>query len=395
MQIGTTDKRGGASAIAWELKQYLESEKHTSTMFVADKLSKNVDVFTIQRKMFRRYLSFLLSTEKLYDTDWILKTTAFKNSDIVHAHNLHGRFFKLSTLQEMSLIKPVVWTLHDEWAITPHCAYTFEGTSMTDGFFDCSNKNVPPRLLWHNEKQIRKNKKELYDQSKFNIVVPSMWLKKRVEKSALGNQKISLIYNGVDTKKFKRLDKHVSREVLNLPQNKKIILFLADGGLSNPWKGWSYTMQVITQFQNNSNVLFLCVGNSDKSVFSDTHTNTRYEGYVDNAVLNQYYSASDMLITTTLADNFPLVVLEAMSCGLPIVSFETGGIPEAVIHKEHGYIAPYTSVEGVVKGIQFFLEKSVADMERIAENNQKRVEIHFNKDSMVREYMDLYKTLVS
>ena len=160
LQIGTTDKRGGASAVAWSLKEYVDKNGGKSTMFVADKLSKSDDVFVIKRNKIRRYLSFLFSTEDLYKTDWILKTKEFKEADVVHCHNLHGRFFNLATLQKMSLIKPVVWTLHDEWAITPHCAYTFEGSSITEGFFDCPNKEMSPRLLCTMKKLLRVKKRK-------------------------------------------------------------------------------------------------------------------------------------------------------------------------------------------------------------------------------------------
>src|SRR3989339_266899 len=347
LQIGTTDKRGGASAVAWSLKEYVDKNGGKSTMFVADKLSKSDDVFVIKRNKIRRYLSFLFSTEDLYKTDWILKTKEFKEADVVHCHNLHGRFFNLATLQKMSLIKPVVWTLHDEWAITPHCAYTFEGSSITEGFVDCPNKEMSPRLLWHNEKVIKSKKKKIYDNSKLNIVVPSLWLKKRLEQSILSKHNIKLIYNGIDTNKFKKINKQEARKKLKLPKDKKIVLFLADGGINNPWKGWNYTMKVVKEFEEKENVIFLCVGNNENMEKENTKK-IMYVGIVDNNILNEYYSACDVILITSLADNFPLIVLEAMSCGLPVVSFDTGGIKEAVIHQENGYIAGYKNIKEII-----------------------------------------------
>ncbi|EKE06676.1 MAG: glycosyl transferase, group 1/2 family protein [uncultured bacterium] len=392
LQIGTTDKRGGASAVAWSLKEYVDKNGGKSTMFVADKLSKSDDVFVIKRNKIRRYLSFLFSTEDLYKTDWILKTKEFKEADVVHCHNLHGRFFNLATLQKMSLIKPVVWTLHDEWAITPHCAYTFEGSSITEGFFDCPNKEMSPRLLWHNEKVIKSKKKKIYDNSKLNIVVPSLWLKKRLEQSILSKHNIKLIYNGIDTNKFKKINKQEARKKLKLPKDKKIVLFLADGGINNPWKGWNYTMKVVKEFEEKENVIFLCVGNNENMEKENTKK-IMYVGIVDNNILNEYYSACDVILITSLADNFPLIVLEAMSCGLPVVSFDTGGIKEAVIHQENGYIAGYKNIKEIIEGLNLFLEKDSNEIEQISYKNINRISQEFSLSKMLESYADLYQEI--
>ena len=392
LQIGTTDKRGGASAVAWSLKEYVDKNGGKSTMFVADKLSKSDDVFVIKRNKIRRYLSFLFSTEDLYKTDWILKTKEFKEADVVHCHNLHGRFFNLATLQKMSLIKPVVWTLHDEWAITPHCAYTFEGSSITEGFFDCPNKEMSPRLLWHNEKVIKSKKKKIYDNSKLNIVVPSLWLKKRLEQSILSKHNIKLIYNGIDTNKFKKINKQEARKKLKLPKDKKIVLFLADGGINNPWKGWNYTMKVVKEFEEKENVIFLCVGNNENMEKENTKK-IMYVGIVDNNILNEYYSACDVILITSLADNFPLIVLEAMSCGLPVVSFDTGGIKEAVIHQENGYIAGYKNIKEIIEGLNLFLEKDSNEIEQISYKNINRISQEFSLSKMLESYTDLYQKI--
>jgi len=124
--IGTTDILGGAAKVSWDIKSALQKGGHKVSMFVADKRSKDRDVKVIPRVFWRKLLDFILAIEYFVYTDWILNTDEFKSADIVHCHNLHGRFFNLRTIQKMSLMKPVVWTLHDEWAITPHCAYTLE-----------------------------------------------------------------------------------------------------------------------------------------------------------------------------------------------------------------------------------------------------------------------------
>jgi Glycosyltransferase Family 4 len=183
--IGTTDALGGAAKISQDVREALESHGHTVAMFVADKVSDDTAVHIIPRSWWRKRLGFLLGTENIISTDWILKTPEFKDADIIHCHNLHGRFFNLNTLQKMSMLKPVIWTLHDEWALTPHCAYTLEGTAMKNGLYVCPSINTPPRLLWDNSARLAAERARIYAASKLHLVTPSHWLKERTENTML------------------------------------------------------------------------------------------------------------------------------------------------------------------------------------------------------------------
>src|SRR3989344_4722436 len=322
--IGTTDILGGAAKISWDLKNALEKQGHATSMFVADKRSKDPSVKVIPRQKWRKYLGFMLATDDLLSSDWILKTLEYKNADVVHCHNLHGRYFNLSTLQKMSVEKPVIWTLHDEWAITPHCVCTFEGKEMRSGFFMCPDKNTPLRILWDNTRYLSWRKNSIYKRSKLHIVTPSQWLKERVEKTILNFQDVRLIHNGIDTDGFKMSAKNI---------NKKEDVAL-------------------------------------------------------------YYSASDMLLFTSIAENFPLVILEAMSCGLPLVSFDVGGVKEAVIHKENGYISTYKDTRSLIEGIEYILNLNANELEAMSESSIKRIQNHFTSTIMINNYLNLYLELL-
>ena len=389
--IGTTDILGGAAKISWDIKAELEKRGDKVSMFVADKRSSDSNVRVIPRQKWRKYLGFLFATDDLISSDWILGTLEYKNAEIVHCHNLHGRYFNLSTLQKMSLEKPVVWTLHDEWAITPHCVCTLEGGKMWNGLFVCPNKNTPPRLLWDNTRYLSWRKNSIYKKSKLHIVTPSQWLKERVEKTILKLQDIRLIHNGIDTNIFRTSDKIIARQKLNLPFDKKIILFLADDAKDNIWKGWGYTKQVIDEYKNNDKILFLSVGNSAPR---------QDEGYVrylprieKKEVVALYYSASDILLFTSVAENFPLVILEAMACGLPIVSFAVGGVEEVVTHKKNGYISVYRDTESLFKGMKYVLSLNKDELNNISRSSVEKIHNYFKKDLMISKYLALYEEL--
>jgi glycosyltransferase involved in cell wall biosynthesis len=393
LMISTTDILGGAAKVAWDIKTALEERGDVVNLFVADKRSDDPSVSVIRRSKWRKVIGFLFASEDLIATDWILKTEEFKNADIIHCHNIHGRFFNLSTLKKMSLLKPVVWTLHDEWAITPHCAYTLEGTTMKNGLYVCPSISTPPRLLWDNTKRLAKKRNDLYASTKFHIITPSRWLLERAKKTALVTHDIRLIPNGIDTHSFIQTDKRQARVKLNLPENKKIILFLATAGKANTWKGWKYTEEVIGHYQNDPNVLFLNVGNL---VNEKNQKNIEYRGHVRSASeLALYYSAADLLLFTSIAENFPLVILEAMSCGLPIVAFDVGGVKEVVTHGENGYICPYKNIPKLLEGVDSLLNYPDETTKKISQQSSAKIRSRYNTANMTNLYVDLYQELLA
>ncbi len=392
--IGSTDKKGGAATISWSLKKELEKIGHLFFFFVSDKTTQDKNVFVIKRNPFIKLISKIFPTENLYRSNWILNTKEYRGSDIVHCHNLHGSFFDITSLEKISKEKPVVWTLHDEWAITPHCGFTFEGTEMKNGFYVCPNKDIYPKISWHNEAFLMRQKRAVYQRSKLHIVVPCQWLKSRVEKSALRNHPISLIYYGIDHHLFSKKDKRGCRNELGLPADKKIIFFVADGGKSNPFKGWSYAEEVIKKLENRSDILFVCGGNSNPTQ-ENKQGNILYLGEIKDPVLmSKYYSASDILLYSSVADNFPLIILEAMSCGLPIVSFDTGGIKEALAHKKNGYLAKYKDTKDLLFGIKYLLELEPSLLEKMSTDSSTKIAENFNLEKMVRAHENLYNKLI-
>ena len=391
MQISTFDNKGGAAKIAWTLKQELEKRNHKTSMFVAHKLSTSNNVYQIPNRFTNRLLSIALASDlDFFQSDDILKTEEYKKADIVHCHNLHGYYFNFTTLQKMAKEKPVVWTLHDMWAITPHCAHAFDGP-LKKGFYQCPSRNIYPSILWPNEKYLQWRKKHVYESIKFNVVVPSHWLKRKIKASILGNQHISLIYNGIDSAIFKKYPQREIRKKLSLPLDKKIITFIAQGGKGNPWKGWEYIENIISHCRWNKKILFLCIGGNKK--FNDE--NIKHIPYVfDELLLAQYYSISDLFLLTSLAENFPVVVLEAMACGVPVVSFDVGGVKEAVLHKENGYIAKYKDTKDLVRGINYISGLNKEELEIMSLNSIKRVKKYFTLETMIDNYLNLYRSLI-
>ncbi len=387
--INTAYDNGGAASVMREIKAGIESRGHSASVFTA-KTTNVAERVSSKYSPLRKRISYLMSDDTNFsNSDHILKSEEFSKADIVHCHNLHGWYFNLETLHKISKIKPVIWTLHDMWAITPHCAHSFD-SPILDGFFSCPNRNIYPKISWPNEKHLRKRKKHIYEKSDFHIVSPSQWLLDLVNKSILNNKRKTLIYNGVDTEIFSKTDKLTARTALGLPINKKIVLFVADGGKDNMFKGWQYCEEVMKKNQRND-VINLCIGGSENRIEGNI---VFVKSIHDKRTLSYYYSACDIFMFSSLAENMPLVVLEAMSCGTCVVSFDVGGVKEIINHKRNGYLAKYKSADDLFIGLKMFLEMPADQIKIIQDYAIQTIQKKFDSNRMIDEYISLYGSIL-
>ena len=288
----------------------------------------------------------------------IKKLPFWNQIDLIHFHNLHGGYFNIFSLPKLSKAKKCIWTLHDPWIINDKEALVPEYKNIF------KNENI----LFHKLKKISINNSNIV------LVTPSYWLKDKIT-AEYPNKRIEVIHNGTDTKVFTPTDKTEARKTLNLPINKKIILFVANGGKENIEKG-AYYLEIIKNLYKD--ILFIELGGE--------------KNYIkDEKELALYYSAADILLFPSLAENLPLSILEAMSCGTPVVAFKIGGIPEIIDHKKNGYIAEYKNLEDIVKGIDFVLNHP--NQINLGIEARRKIVNTFDVTNMINKYMSLYKEI--
>lgn len=252
-------------------------------------------------------------------------------------------------------------------------------------------KDYPP--LWRDTtRQLWQDKRTLYAHSSVYLVTPSVWLQRLVEQSLLKEQPLTCIPNGADTSVYRPQDKKEARRLLGFPQDALLVGGCADGGLANPWKGGKYTLNTVLELKKTfPNLQFLNIGVKIPPVDLQDRDWVHHIPYVhEPAQLARLYVALDLLLYPSLADNHPLVCIESLCCGTPIVGFATGGVPEIVRDGLDGRLVPTHDGIALTKATAALLQDS-ALRERMGQEAAAGAEQRFNLDLFARRYEKVYE----
>lgn len=396
LHINTHEKTGGAAKVAWRLAGIQRASGLQSRLLVGYKQSKlsYSDSFEIQpdrrlqeccRKKGYLFYEFQGSHE-------LAQSPRVQAADIIHLHNLHGNYFNPFSLTLLANTKPIVWTLHDMQSFTGHCAHSFDCDLWQHGCSRCPYPDTEPGLREDTSEVLLSHKQMIYEHSPLWIVAPSKWIKSKVEKSILGLHPVELIHNGIDTDVFKPTNRANARRAFGLPLDKILIGTVTNGGaLSNPWKGWEYT-EAAVEFLHGQypEICFVDIGGTNRT---EDAMRLSIPHISDENMLAQAYSALDMFLYTPRADTCPLVVIEAMACGLPIISFDTGGIPEMIVDGEQGYVVRFQDVKALVQAVHHLL-KHPSERIRMGDSARKRAQTCFNQEILANRYSRLYEKVM-
>ena len=306
--------------------------------------------------------------------EFIKKIDEFK-PDIIHLHNIHGYYVNIEILFKYLRAHPEIkkiWTLHDCWAFTGHCAYYTHAKCnkwQRCCNSNCPNKNEYPKAIFSKVEKNFNRKKEIFNNVENMILVtPSEWLKNEVEKSYLKSYQIEVINNGVDTKIFKYTKSNI-KEKYSI-KNKKVIL-----GVASVWdkrKGLDIFIKLSKRLDSNYQIVLIGLNKKQQKKVSDNIIGiTRTENVQE---LVKWYSAAEVLFNPTLEDNYPTVNLEAIACGTPVITFDTGGSPESAFADESTTIFSKSVDESVIK----ILNINKADIK------QKCIKMKFINDTYLK-----------
>lgn len=310
--------------------------------------------------------------------------------DVIQLHCVHGYYINYEILFDFlhELDVPVVWTFHDCWAFTGHCAhFDFAGCDKwKTGCHACELlKDYPRSFFVDNSKDNWQRKRNSFTSvEKLHIVAVSDWLAKLTRQSFLQKYPVMVIHNGIDLSVFKPVNNTI-REQYGISEEDILVL-----GVATAW-GKNKGLNDFIRLSNEPGIKVVLVGVSEEvkkslpeNVISVYRTENQHK-------LAEFYSAADMLVNPTYNDSFPTVNLEALACGTPVVTYRTGGSPEA-IDTETGAVVEKGDYAGLLSNVRMFAQTSYK--RHHSQACRKRAEEYFDMNRQFDEYRKLYESLL-
>lgn len=402
LQINQSDIAGGAAIAGYRLHEGLKKYGVESKILAGSIKTNSDDVNEIPYrnlsvKLLRNVTRELgLNFIEYTNTFDILKHPFYKDADILNFHNLHTSRFSYLAIPKLTGNKPAVFTLHDMWSFTGHCAYSYDCTRWQNGCGKCPYPERYPKIKRDNTGLEWKLKNRVYNRSNLTIVAPSHWLAESAKKSMLGQFPVHHIPYGIDTEAYQPVNREQCRKTLGISGFKYVLIFGAES-LKDPRKGGDLLLKSLSKLPESlkKETLLLTMGRGGKDTGKHTGIEQMNLGYIGGSRLKAVaYSAADLLLFPTRADNLPLVIMESLACGTPVVSFQTGGVPDMVRPGETGYLARPEDTSDFCNGVIELLEDdgSRGNMEKTCRRvvlNEYRLELQ------TQRYLKLYRGILN
>ena len=419
VQISTYDTSGGAAIAAYRLNRGLRLIGQDCRMLVRHKESQDDTVVLVDDKGRQEnpnedfFLSAIIQPYYIDSNQTELSNTLFslpypgydlselpilQSADIVNLHWV-ARYQSLVTLHRLfSLGKPVVWTLHDQWAFTGGCHYSAGCEKYQSDCVECPQLGDDPLNL---PAAILKDKLEIFKNADLTIVTPSRWMASCAGKSKLfKGLKIEVIPNSLETNIYTPLPKPEAREEIGISPETITLLFGAIDG-SEKRKGFFELVNAIKfclnedvfqKLLHDDKIRLVCFGKPSHELESIGIPFVTLGHLDSDEKIRSAYSAADIFLLPSLEDNLPNTILESMSCGTPVVAFDVGGLPDMVTNGVTGQLVPLFDTRKMGETIIDLIQKP--DLRKsMGKEGRKRAEEEYSLSVQAGRYSDLYKEL--
>lgn len=409
--LNTFDNQGGAAIATYRLHRGLRLIEINSRIMVQGKktddhsvigpLTKWQNILAILRPYLDGVAIRLYRKRKkvLFSTAWLPEKVASKvakfNPDIVHLFWIAGGFLKIETLKKIK--QPIVWTLHDMWPFTGGCHY-----DDNCGKFQQNCGNCP---VLHSERErdlsrrVWGRKRKSWAGVPIVVVATSHWLADMARSSSLfRDQRVEVIPNGIDTRRYKPINKEAARTAYNLPLDKNLILFSAFSATSDKRKGHQLLVQALekmSQTRWESKTELVIIGASRPENPPDMGMRVHYMGHLHDEISQVLlYSAADVVVAPSMQENLANTVMESLACGTPVVAFNIGGMPDMIDHQINGYLAMPFDPDDLAGGIMWVL-KSKERHAQLSQQARQTVEERYSLKTVANQYRALYQDILN
>ncbi|HOF17185.1 MAG TPA: glycosyltransferase family 4 protein [Bacteroidales bacterium] len=415
--LNTSEQIGGAAIACKRLMVSLNKHGVEAKLLVRDKQTNEPNINSINTNSYRKTIntirflfdcfiifvyngfskinlfniSIALTGNKLY------KNAELKSADVIHLHWINQGFLSIKGIKKIiKLGKPIVWTMHDQWAYTGICHYT-SGCNKYENYCSTCHKLKYPKDKDLSYKLFNQKEKWYYNNN-ITLVGCSNWIANEAKKSNLcKHTSIVSIPNPINTILYSPKNKSEMRKIFNLPENKKLILFGACK-VTDERKGFIYLKEaekilLSNKFFSKEELCIVVFGSKSDEIASLLSYEVQNIGYIHNVdEMVSLYNAVDMFLIPSLEDNLPNTIMEAMACGTPCVGFNIGGIPEMIDHQQNGYIANYKNASDLANGIHWVLK--LTNYDQLCYNARDKVENTYSEAIIAKKYIELYENIL-
>ncbi|MEM7715012.1 MAG: glycosyltransferase family 4 protein [Cyanobacteria bacterium P01_A01_bin.68] len=413
LHLSTHDTSGGAARATYRLHKGLQEIGLDSQMLVQEKSSSDKSVIAPKIRLFQGIAKTKLTFEtlplKLYKqrskstffSQWLPDRVVSKiapiNPDIINLHWISGAFMQIESIAKIK--QPLTWTLHDMWVFTGGCHVAKDCQNYTQSCGACPQLNSNSN--WDLSRWVHKRKakawQELINSNNLTLIAPSNWIAECALSSSLfKNSRVEVIPHGLNIQKYRPIKQIIAREILNLPQDKKLILFGAIEATSDRNKGFHLlqpALHKLSQSGCKENIEVIIFGASQPENPPDLGFKTHYLGHLyDDTSLATVYSAADVMLIPSLQESFGQTASESLACGTPVVAFNATGLKDIVSHQQNGYLAKPYEVDDFTRGIFWVLENEERKS-KLSYYAREGAERKFSLELQARRYSNLYEEL--
>ncbi len=313
--------------------------------------------------------------------------------DVIHLHTLaHMLDFKAFFAKVPGKL-PIVRTLHDMSFFTGGCHQDwgcgrFRAQCGACPQLGSRDEHDLSRRIWQRKRAALSS----LAPGRLHLVAPSRWMAEMAKASSLlHDTPITAIPLGLDTEKFRPRDRRFARDLWGIPHDASVILFVSSP-LDRPEKGFHLLAGALRGFAQPSNLVLLSVGSGEPPM--DAGIPHRRLGYVSHeAVMSTVYSAADVLAVPSVQDTFPQACVEALACGVPVVGFGVGGIPEIVRHGVTGVLVPARDTDALRNAVWQILQDP-ARRAQFGVNGRRIALEEYSLEIQARRYHALYERIL-
>jgi glycosyltransferase involved in cell wall biosynthesis len=414
--INTADSGGGAAVACKRLLKALQGKvlvemlvqsKKTNIPAIISILKNKIDFWIAQIHSLQERIPFIAFYEKDKSVRFAFSTASAGTdisrnenilaADILHLHWVNHGFLSINNIKSIfNLNKPIVWTLHDMWLFTGGCHYAGKCEYFREQCGNCKFlRNPCSDDISHKGWLLKQN---IFQQNnKMVLVACSNWMAQMAKRSSLlKGFRIEVIPNPIDTELYKPLYKSTLRKKWGVSADDKIVLFGA-ANINDKRKGIKYLVDALhilkEEISQNTNIKIVLFGKNNSLDISTFPFAVKSLPIITSELdLVEIYNLADVFVLPSLEDNLPNMIMEALSCGIPVVAFNQGGIPEMIDHRKNGFIAEYKSAHDLAIGIDWVLN---CNYEMLKANAREKVLKNYSENLIAEKYIQVYHSILN